>query len=243
MMADFIKGKRVRYIQPFQMLFLLVAFYMLIAKVVDPVSLDRLKQIDSISEAFELVTEMPEQSNLPKSESDKDLDEKVFQFTKELDKVNSQLNKSFTPGADSHSYLKQINDVFRNWSKANKILDFLFLIPVFSFISRFIFKWNKYPAYNTTEHFYIQTYIVCQHLLIGILLMLFPGKTWLINWYSLPDALMFLLFMWDYRELFCKSWLSSFWRTVEVIFYAYVMTTLLTSIYVFGLMLYGGLFK
>lgn len=65
------------------------------------------------------------------------------------------------------------------------------------------------------EHFYIQTYIACQHLLIGILLMLILGK----------------------------SWFSSFWRTVQVFFYCLIIYFLVIGLYIFGLGLYGGMFN
>lgn len=218
MMADFIKGKRIRYIQPFQMLFLLAAFYVLMAKMVMPLSFPDEKP----------TTEQKQQAATNRKQTGEKEDS--FRFIDGLKTARQQLAEQLHFDSHNHPFLRYVTAMLYSWAHGNKAAFILCTLPLFAIASRLTFRWKKFPPYNTTEHLFIQTYIACQLLMISILLIPFTGRIWQDDLYDIPAQGIFLLFMWDYHELFCTSWWSSFWRTAQMFLYSLLLLMLLAVI-------------
>lgn len=233
MMADFIKGKRIRYVQPFQMLFLLAAFYVLMMQLVDPVSLQKENKKENQTEQQAKVTTPQVQGQDEKHE-----DSGFFHFAEALNIINKQIEEKAGFNTNNNVFPKYVLKLLQNWAHGNKAATILLTIPLFGVASRMVFCWKKFPAYNLTEHLFIQTFIACQLLLISILILPFTGKAWVDDLYDIPAEAIFLLFMWDYHELFCTSWWSSFWRTAQTVLYSLLILITTAAICVGLLFIY-----
>lgn len=70
------------------------------------------------------------------------------------------------------------------------------------------------------------------HLLISILVLPFSGKAAIDHLYDIPYWCIFLLFIWDYRQIFRCNWWQSLWPTVRIFFYNFLIILLIAAIVV-----------
>ncbi|HAY23995.1 MAG TPA: haloacid dehalogenase, partial [Bacteroides sp.] len=70
----------------------------------------------------------------------------------------------------------------------------------------------------------------CQILWISLLILPFTGTAHLNDIFDLSYKAIFILFVWDYRQLFGLSWWKSFCRTIIMFWYCFLGLLLVCSI-------------
>lgn len=253
MIRDFISGKRVGYFRPFQTLFILAALYIMAVQLVDPEALDKNEKTEK--------TELTEQTDKGKiitaqeeltpkiesthsndstaatqiSEPDSDDDDLIDEFTKDTSEVGNRLEKFF----QNSPFLMKVWNLMKSWGHGNKAFRIIATLPLFALATQLAFRRRKYKLnYNTTEHVFIQAYIACQILLLSIIVLPFNGYATVDDLYELPLWLIFILFCWDYKQLYRCTWWRSFWRTILMLIYSLVLLVIFACL-VIVLMLAG----
>ena len=113
------------------------------------------------------------------------------------------------------SFLMSVLNLMHSWIHGNKAFSILALLPIFTFGVKWSFRHTSIGRrLNTTELFFSQTYIAAQILWLSILILPFTGKAHLDDVFDLDYGIIFLLFVWDFRQLFGVSWWYSFKRTI-----------------------------
>lgn len=250
MIRDFISGKRVGYFRPFQTLFILAALYIMAVQLVDPEALDKNEKTElteqtdkeKIITAQEELTQKIESTHSNDStaatqisEPDSDDDDLIDEFTKDTSEVGNRLEKFF----QSSPFLMKVWNLMKSWGHGNKAFRIIATLPLFALAAQLAFRRRKYKLnYNTTEHVFIQAYIACQILLLSIIVLPFNGYATVDDLYELPLWLIFILFCWDYKQLYRCTWWRSFWRTVLMLVYSLVLLVIFACL-VIALMLAG----
>ena len=256
MIRDFISGKRVGYFRPFQTLFILAALYIMAVQLVDPEALDKNEKTEKTE-----LTELTEQTDKGKiitaqeeltkkiesthsndstaatqiSEPESDADDLIDEFTKDTSEVGNKLEKFF----QSSPFLMKVWNLMKSWGHGNKAFRIIATLPLFALATQLAFRRRKYKLnYNTTEHVFIQAYIACQILLLSIIVLPFNGYATVDDLYELPLWLIFILFCWDYKQLYRCTWWRSFWRTILMLIYSLVLLVIFACL-VIALMLAG----
>ena len=130
-------------------------------------------------------------------------------------------------------------NLMKSWGHGNKAFRIIATLPLFALATQLAFRRRKYKLnYNTTEHVFIQAYIACQILLLSIIVLPFNGYATVDDLYELPLWLIFILFCWDYKQLYRCTWWRSFWRTVLMLIYSLVLLVIFACL-VIALMLAG----
>lgn len=250
MIRDFISGKRVEYFRPFQTLFILAALYIMAVQLVDPEALDKNEKTElteqtdkeKIITAQEELTQKIESTHSNDStaatqisEPDSDADDLIDEFTKDTSEVGNKLEKFF----QSSPFLMKVWNLMKSWGHGNKAFRIIATLPLFALATQLAFRRRKYKLnYNTTEHVFIQAYIACQILLLSIIVLPFNGYATVDDLYELPLWLIFILFCWDYKQLYRCTWWRSFWRTILMLIYSLVLLVIFACL-VIALMLAG----
>ena len=250
MIRDFISGKRVGYFRPFQTLFILAALYIMAVQLVDPEALDKNEKTElteqtdkeKIITAQEELTQKIESTHSNDStaatqisEPDSDDDDLIDEFTKDTSEGGNRLEKFF----QSSPFLMKVWNLMKSWGHGNKAFRIIATLPLFALAAQLAFRRRKYKLnYNTTEHVFIQAYIACQILLLSIIVLPFNGYATVDDLYELPLWLIFILFCWDYKQLYRCTWWRSFWRTVLMLIYSLVLLVIFACL-VIALMLAG----
>lgn len=244
MVADYIRGKRVIYFQPFPMLFITAGLYGLISQIflpekeieVAPIATEltfwgRFFQLlaywASTSMSFVAIATLP-----------------IFAWAARYTFYTPYFHP-FRP-----SYKKSISDWFYCHLVSLKIKkNYTPVLSDYWFISTYIdrmkclAKLQKYP-YNFTEYIFIFAYIACQRLIIalfiGIPLTLYMSadqpqvKTDLLQIDKEGGAgislylLYFAVMVWDIKQLFRLRFLKAFWKTFLLLLYGALIMLLLT---------------
>ena len=253
MIRDFISGKRVEYFRPFQTLFILAALYIMAVQLVDPEALDKNEKTEKtelteqtdkgkIITAQEELTQKTESTHSNDStaatqisEPESDDDDLIDEFTKDTSEVGNKLEKFF----QSSPFLMKVWNLMKSWGHGNKAFRIIATLPLFALATQLAFRRRKYKLnYNTTEHVFIQAYIACQILLLSIIVLPFNGYATVDDLYELPLWLIFILFCWDYKQLYRCTWWRSFWRTILMLIYSLVLLVIFACL-VIALMLAG----
>ncbi|WP_052080490.1 DUF3667 domain-containing protein [Porphyromonas macacae] len=265
MISDFIRGKRIVYVSPFQGLFLLAALYIIAVQIIDPDAFkSKYSKEQPTMQTNAGKTEMPGDDGLPESDisnevafpssvnpADKGkgagLAVSDGDVSKEIDKNKSLLsnilknNKTLSgirAYINRNPFLQKTALLLNRWKSGNKAFDIILLLPFFSFASFLVFRREEYKVrYNPTEHFYIQTYIACQLLLLSIVILLFKRKVAINDWYEIPEWLIFLIFCLNYKQIFRRDWWNTFWRTLQFFVYILLLVFALAAFVVMFLLL------
>lgn len=162
----------------------------------------------------------------------------IDKFVKDSSEVGKKLEKFF----QDSPFLQKVWDLLKSWAHGNKAFRIIATLPLFALATRLAFRRRKFPVhYNLTEQLFIQAYIACQILLLSIIVLPFNGHAEVDDLYELPLWMIFALFCWDYKQLFCCTWWKSFWRTALMLLYilillvafaCFVMALILAGIYV-----------
>lgn len=251
MIADYISGKRARYFRPFQTLFILAALYIMAVQLVDPEALRlhkkqaqteqeeiaiaqrklnrELEQTNDQEEkeALAIILKSLEEAALNKDSARTALmkepgeEENFFDtFAKETMQAEGKLDKFI----ENSPFLQRVLNLLKSWAHGNKAFRIIATLPLFALATQLAFYRRKRKQnYNTTEHLFLQAYIACQILLLSIIVLPFNGYAEVDDLYELPLWIIFILFCWDYRQLYRYTWWRSFWHTVLMLVYSLVL--------------------
>lgn len=140
---------------------------------------------------------------------------------------NEMTNNYFT----ENSFFTAVCNLMKSWIHGNKAFSILALLPLFTISTRLSFcRTSIGRRLNLTENFFAQVYIACQILWISLLILPFTGKAHLNDIFDLSYKVIFILFVWDYRQLFGLSWWKSFCRTIIMFWYCFLGLLLVCSI-------------
>ena len=256
-MRDFIRGKRVRYTLPLAMVFLMTAFYMLTAQLIVPEIRDRKEgKTSGQTETPRIQAEEMEQTILrlerEQSEADNPAEQEGIGLAiRETEKVLAEVQrqdsiagvphldddfdishfasiKKVEAAIESVPFLANVWSLMRKWGHGNKTFHILLTLPLLAIATRWAFYKRKQPdAFNLMEHILIQAYIATQILLISTLVVPFNGTAHVDDLYEVPFWFIFLLFCWDYRQLYLCTWWKSFWKTLQMFTYCVLVVTCL----------------
>lgn len=232
MIKDYIAGKRVRYFKPFQTLFVLAAIYILSAQIIDPKALsaeeDYLKKKENTEVINDVLTKIESKQNESGLKTDTLAAPKDFinfgpikvQQVKDIDNA--------TP-----TFIEKVWHLISDWMDKNKAASILLTIPLFALSTKLAFRRKKRDSsYNLTEHIFIQTYIACQCLLVSIIYALLTWSIEFKDLYDIPLFLLFVLFAFDYKQLFNKGWFSTICRTLLMFLYSLLFLIIIAIIIV-----------
>lgn len=226
MMRDFIGGKRVHYFRPFQTLFILAALYIMCVQLVDPESLkpkEVVKQEQKIDSLQKVSTTIDYDLS-----TDKDND-----FVDDLAEAGSTLADSFEQYLQRSPFLMKVWNLLKSWGHGNKAFRIIATLPLFALATQLAFyKRRRKLGYNLTEHVFVQAFIACQILMLSIIILPFIGKAKVNDLYDLSLWFIFLLFCWDYKQLYECTWWRSFWKTILMLFYSLILLLLLAILVV-----------
>ncbi|MCE8164527.1 DUF3667 domain-containing protein [Porphyromonas gingivalis] len=234
LIRDFIGGKRVVYFRPFQALFVLASLYIIFAQLIGPDPLQK-KPIGEEFTRQEYRMDQKEISSLQKENkavgsdsgemiAERHTGRRAF-FYKQMRFVTEQKNR-----LKSLPFFSRIWSLLMEWFQGNKAVRIISILPILAVSTKAAFRQKGAGAYNLTEHIIAQAYIACQLLLLNVLALPFYSDARVGSLYGLPALLLFLLFCWDYKQLFLCSWWRSFWRTILVVVYCLLFMALTTSL-------------
>lgn len=127
-------------------------------------------------------------------------------------------------------FLMKVWNLIKGWSHGNKAFRIIAMLPLFALATQLAFRRRKYKLnYNTTEHVFIQAYIACQILLLSIVMLPINGHAEVDDLYEVPVWFIFVLFCWDYKQLYRCTWWKSFWRTTLMFFYSLILLILFAA--------------
>lgn len=130
-----------------------------------------------------------------------------------------------------NKYISAVYNLMRSWIHGNKAFSILLLLPVFTLASRWSFRKSLVGhRFNLTEQFFVQVYIASQILWVSLLILPFTREAHLNDIFDLNNKAIFLLFVWDYRQLFNLSWWSSFKRTIVMFCYCILIMMLAATL-------------
>ena len=184
------------------------------------------KQDSTISEIRKnILANMAQQDN---PYEDQDIWNDLSEAGSEMKNVfNEMTNNYFT----ENSFLSAVGNLMKSWIHGNKAFSILALLPLFTISTRLSFcRTSIGRRLNLTENFFAQVYIACQILWISLLILPFTGTAHLNDIFDLSYKAIFILFVWDYRQLFGLSWWKSFCRTIIMFWYCFLGLLLVCSI-------------
>ena len=169
------------------------------------------------------------------SEQNSDDGDLIDEFVNDTSEVGDRLEKVF----QNSPFLMKVWNLMKSWGHGNKAFRIIATLRLFALATQLAFRRRKYKLnYNTTEHVFIQAYIACQILLLSIIVLPFNGYAKVDDLYELPLWLIFVLFCWDYKQLYRCTWWRSFWRTILMLTYSLVLLVIFACL-VMALMLAG----
>lgn len=222
MISDFIAGKRVSYFRPFQTLFVLAAIYIMIAQLVAPDLLTKKREKDTSKQSTAITNN--------KSNSINSQDNYIIDINGKNLFQKKEVELTQTP------IIGKVYTILKNWSEGNKAAGIIFILPFFALAARLAFRKAKNNNhYNYTEHIFVQTYISSQILLFSIFYLVINGTVAINDIYDLPVGIIFLLFLWDYKQLFRDNWIITLKNTLLMFFYASVgiIITMIIAVTIF----------
>lgn len=270
MMRDFIRGRRIGYTLPLAMVFLMTAFYTLTAQLIIPeirekkeeqtakkndVPLTKAETLRATIDKLELEKGQTDNPAMQKSleisisEIEKTLAEIQRQdsiagkpqFNSDLDEISSSVYTKVETWLEDVPFLANVWNLLKRWGHGNKAFHILLTLPLLAVATRWAFYRRRKPdMFNLMEHILIQAYIATQILLISTLVVPFNGTAHVDDLYEVPFWFIFLLFWWDYHQLYLYTWWRSFWKTVLMFTYCLVIVVILAMTGVLLLCLVQG---
>lgn len=138
-----------------------------------------------------------------------------------------------------NAFMQRVWNILNNWAHGNKAVSIIFTLPLFALATRMAFRKRVYNRdYNYTEHIFVQTYIASQILLVSSIYLLFRGKAEVSNLYDLSLVGIFVLFVWDYKQLFRGTWWQTIRRTMLMFFYS-LLLIIFTAVILVTLLIAG----
>lgn len=161
------------------------------------------------------------------SPSDSVVDTDEEGFLDELFDSSSEIGEKLGKYFDNSPFLQKVWNLLKGWAHGNKAFSIIATLPLFALATLVAFHRRKYKLnYNLTEHVFIQAYIACQILFLSIVILPINGHAQVNDLYELPWWFIFVLFWWDYKQLYSATWWKSFWRTILMFFYSLLIAIL-----------------
>lgn len=229
MLADYIRGKRVIYFQPFPMLFITAGLYGLLSEILVPPEIEQKTEVLTVAASFWerfyhlLSTWVHTSMSLTAI-----LTLPLFAWTAQLTFPRVQC-------PTSPKYRQYVSLWLYHWfihPRKNSLYQPDNYCFISTYFSRFKYNRRKKYTYNFTEYVFIFAYIACQRLVIGLLLCI-PVLTYThtsklnTEWNLILYTLYFLFLIWDFKQLFG---LSIFKATRKTVYFLLNLTALILFI-------------
>lgn len=154
--------------------------------------------------------------------------------------INGSINANDSWKSFSDKYLSEdgfimaVFNMMKGWIHGNKAFSIVALLPIFTFGVKWGFRRTPVGRrLNTTEIFFSQVYIASQFLWFSILALPFTRKAHLDDVFDLHHGIIFVLFVWDLRQLFGVSWWYSLKRTLTSSLYCLLLIIGISIVLVF----------
>lgn len=219
MINDYIKGKRIIFAKPFQMLFVLAAIYTLCGQLRHPANPEN----ESVAGQSTILTENKAESAF--ADASAEAPEESVTAGEEgwiLESVKDRWKESMKKSP----FLYALLNLLYKWYHSNRALQEIFIIPFMALGMKWAFRKNRYNnRLNFIEYSFAGAFISCQMLIIALAVLLFDltGPR-IIGWSR------FICTFWACKELFRNSYFGTLWRLVLFMFYILLMIVLLTII-------------
>lgn len=226
MLADYIKGKRVIYFQPFPMLFITAGLYGLLAQLFVPQTLSSPVITSSVTflERFLHLLSSWFHSSMSVTAI---LSLPLFAYAAQI---------TFPAARSPHipTYWQFLSAWVYYWlihTPANRmslLSDYLFIA---TFTTRKKYIERKKYSYNFTEYIFIFAYIACQRLVVGLLFSL-PVQAYTQSekltglWSKLIYLIYFILLFCDFKQLFGLNFGKALQKTLIFLFSAMLLILL-----------------
>lgn len=221
---DFIRGRRVIYFKPFQMLFVLAAIYAVCSQLLYP-PIDEKKK-----ENAKEIVQKGSSDSLKEEDKEKENEDDWLDFT--IEGVMNALDKG-------HPYINYVVSTYKKWLSGNKAIEILWTLPVFVLATSWAFRKRKnYRSYNYVELAFLRGYVSCQILIASIVLLPFGDKTS----EGIPFWLEFVFAIWIYFQIFKGTIMGTAKRVLLMYLYYYLILLMLAVLVVAVLVLYAYLF-
>lgn len=252
LIREFVTGRRAFYFRPFQMLFIMAAIYVMTVQLVDPDALRQEQLLQSEAITPEQKAKVKQVSDSVKQVVTYELEEEGINVRELTDLLTDEvgipivsegksnlltgdnsLTNRFNRFVESHPFVKRVVDLLKGWFHGNKAFLVLITLPLFALATRFVFRKPRYrPRFNITEHLFVQAFIACQLLLVSIVVLLIHGHAQVDDLYEVSFPGIFLIFCFDYRQLYAISWWQSLWCTCKMFLFALLLIILLATLVV-----------
>lgn len=270
MMRDFIRGRRVRYTLPLAMVFLMTAFYTLTAQLIVPEIREKreekaeersgtpLTNVEDLRQTILRLEEEKAASRNPVVQKTFEISiremEKALAEAERQDSIAGKVRSDYSFGDTGLSFLKKAEraiesvpflsnvwNLLKRWGHGNKAFHILLTLPLLAIATRWAFYRRRKPdEFNLMEHIFIQAYIAAQLLLISTLVVPFNGTAHVDDLYEVPYWFIFVLFWWDYRQLYLCTWWKSLWKTALMFVYCLLIVICMAIVVVLLLFLIEG---
>ena len=218
MIINFIRGKRVKYFRPFQMLFVLAAIYALLSQF----SYDALNEGEKSTRKinFNDTTVNINNSSIATTEIKLDSND-IYEvhFIHGYRKMQESIR--------NNKIISKFIDVVRDAYSSNKALKAIVLLPFNTIGTVLAFrKRKKLKHYNNIEILFAQCYISCQQLIVSILFVPFSGVSAIID--TVGSV---ILTNWTWHGFFGYKWEQTFLRYILYLLYVGLIMTILIIIF------------
>lgn len=219
MINDYIKGKRIIFAKPFQMLFVLAAIYTLCGQLRHPASPEN----ESVAGQSTILTESKAESAF--ADVSAEAPEESVTAGEEgwiLESVKAKWKEKMKESP----FLYALLNLLYKWYHSNRALQEIFIIPFMALGMKWAFRKNRYNnRLNFIEYSFAGAFISCQMLIIALAVLLFDlTGSGIIGWSR------FICTFWVCKELFRNSYSGTFWRLILSMFYILLIIILFTII-------------
>ena len=216
---DYIKGKRIIFAKPFQMLFVLAAVYTLCGQLKHPANLENESVVGQNTILAEKSVTAGQEDNPPAGLQKNEEEEESARILESVkDRWKESMKKS--------PFLYALLNLLYKWYHSNRALQEIFIIPFMALGMKWAFRKNRYNnRLNFIEYSFAGAFISCQMLIIALAVLLFDlTGSRIIGWSR------FICTFWVCKELFRNSYFGTFWRLILSMFYILLIIILFTII-------------
>lgn len=235
MINDYIKGKRIIFAKPFQMLFVLAAIYTLCGQLRHPASPENesvagqstiLAESKAESAFADVSAEAPEKSVTAGQEDSPPAELQKNEEEEESDRILESVKARWKEKMRESPFLYALLNLLYKWYHSNRALQEIFIIPFMALGMKWAFRKNRYNnRLNFIEYSFAGAFISCQMLIIALAVLLFDlTGSRIIGWSR------FICTFWVCKELFRNSYFGTFWRLILSMFYILLIIILFTII-------------
>ncbi len=216
MIRDFIQGKRVNYIQPFHLLFILATLYLMFSSIAKPIFSPDISQKDTIENTV----------STPDTVATDEAEEEARII---VEKVKAQVDNFL---ADNKVFVHVVNYLEKAFGN-NRAVQSIFTLPIAALLTMLVFRRKNKTTYqyNYTEYIIIEGFVYSQDLLINILYIPFAHTSMDVFWFVIPFQL------YAYKQIFQLGWFSTIWRAFLI--YVYLILFIILILFAVVILYYS----